>query len=298
MYELNRLRMLRELQQRGTIRAVAAALHYSPSTVSQQLSVLETEAGVPLLQSAGRQVRFTPQGEILAAHAGVVLRELEAAQAELARSVQEVTGTLRIAGFQSVLWELLPAAMTELSARHPQLRIEVLQAEPEQAIPLLLGHQLDLVLCEDYPGQALPQPAQVQYRELFAERMLLAVPAADAPHDAHGWDAVRDSAWAAEPEGAASRRWMTQLCRRAGFEPDVRFRSDDLLVHRRLVAAGHAVALLPEMIAQDDPAVRYLDVPGGPEQRRVLTVNHASMSRHPALLACRSALLNARAVSP
>jgi DNA-binding transcriptional LysR family regulator len=91
VFDLHRLRLLRELEHRGTITAVAAALSYSPSTISQQLSLLETEAGVPLLEPVGRRVRLTPQAEILVRHADIVLRQMEAAEAEIAQSLKELT---------------------------------------------------------------------------------------------------------------------------------------------------------------------------------------------------------------
>jgi DNA-binding transcriptional LysR family regulator len=59
--DLRRLRLLRELAHRGTLGAVAQALSYSPSTVSQQLSLLESEVGVALLEPVGRRVRLTPR---------------------------------------------------------------------------------------------------------------------------------------------------------------------------------------------------------------------------------------------
>src|SRR5690606_15967770 len=114
MFDLHRLRLLRELKHRGTISAVAAALSYSPSTISQQLSLLESEVGVKLLEPIGRRVRLTPQAEILVAHTDLVLRQLEAAEAEIAGSLAELTGTVRIAAFQSVLLTLLPPALADL----------------------------------------------------------------------------------------------------------------------------------------------------------------------------------------
>ena len=92
MYDVHRLRLLLELSRRGTLSAVAAALSYSPSTISQQLSQLEVEVGTPLLEPAGRRVRLTPQAEILVSHAETVLRQLEAAETAVARSLAELTG--------------------------------------------------------------------------------------------------------------------------------------------------------------------------------------------------------------
>lgn len=86
MFDLHRLRLLRELKHRGTLAAVAAALSYSPSSISQQLSQLEAEVGVRLLEPVGRRVRLTAQAEILVAHTEAVLERLERAEADLATS--------------------------------------------------------------------------------------------------------------------------------------------------------------------------------------------------------------------
>src|SRR5258708_8943583 len=95
MYDLHRLRLLRELKLRGTLAAVASALSYSPSSVSQQLSQLEIEVGVPLLEPDGRRVKLTPQAEILVAHTEVLLQRLEQAESDIAASLATITGELR-----------------------------------------------------------------------------------------------------------------------------------------------------------------------------------------------------------
>src|SRR5690242_5561856 len=100
-FDLRRLRLLRELDERGTLGAVAASLGYSPSAVSQQLAVLEKEAGVPLLEKAGRGVRLTDAGRLLSRHAGVLLAAAEAARADLASLTGEVRGTVRVGALQS-----------------------------------------------------------------------------------------------------------------------------------------------------------------------------------------------------
>src|SRR5262245_25181357 len=108
MFDVRRLRLLRELSVRGTIADVAAALHQSPSAVSQQLSQLEKEAGVPLLRKAGRRVQLTPQAEILVEHTAAILERLELAESDVVASLQEATGTVRIAVFQSAALALMP----------------------------------------------------------------------------------------------------------------------------------------------------------------------------------------------
>src|SRR5687768_9284099 len=110
MLELRRLRLLRELKERGTIAAVADALQFTPSAVSQQLALLEREAGVRLLEPAGRGVRLTDAALTLVDHADALLERTALAEADLAAAAGTVAGRGRIAGFQSVLMRLaLPA---------------------------------------------------------------------------------------------------------------------------------------------------------------------------------------------
>ena len=129
MLDVHRLRLLCELDRRGTLAAVARALSYSPSAVSQQLSQLEAETGVTLLEPAGRGVRLTAQARILVAHAEAVFERLEEAEAELRASLTEVRGTLRVASFQSVLLALVPEVLTDLAGRYPGLRVEITHQE-------------------------------------------------------------------------------------------------------------------------------------------------------------------------
>ncbi|GAB3860786.1 hypothetical protein GCM10029963_64280 [Micromonospora andamanensis] len=84
MLDVRRLRLLRDLSHLGTIAAVAEAHTYTPSAVSQQLAALQRQAGVALLERAGRRVTLTPTGEALVRHAEVVLAALEAADATVA----------------------------------------------------------------------------------------------------------------------------------------------------------------------------------------------------------------------
>ena len=117
MLDLRRLRLLRELDERGTIAAVADALQFTPSAVSQQLAILEREAGVPLLERAGRGVRLTDPALILVEHADALLERAALAEADLAAAAGAVIGRARIAGFQSVVLRLALPAMEALGAR-------------------------------------------------------------------------------------------------------------------------------------------------------------------------------------
>ncbi|TVL93287.1 LysR substrate-binding domain-containing protein [Streptomyces sp. SAJ15] len=296
MYDLHRLRLLRELRHRGTLAAVAAALSYSPSSVSQQLSQLEAEVGVPLLEPVGRRVRLTEQAEILVAHTEAVLERLERAESEIAASLTELTGPLRIASFQTAALALVPTALTLLREAHPRLRVHLTQLEPERALPALVARDFDLVIAEEYPDQPNPRPAGTEQEDLCTDPLRLALP--EPPRARGPLAALRaqaDHPWVMEPEGTAARRWALALCRGAGFEPDVRFESTDILLHARLVREGHARALLPDLVWDEGtPAVAALrTLPGGGQARRIVTVVREGRGHHPAVLACRKALREA-----
>jgi DNA-binding transcriptional LysR family regulator len=249
---------------------VAQALSYSPSAVSQQLAALEKEAGVRLLEPAGRRVRLTAQAELLVAHAQVLLEEMERAEAELTQSLSETVGTLRVAAFQTAVLALVPDALSQLGRQHPSLRIEVTELEPELALPALIAGEFDLVLGEEYPGFPLPRPRETERHDLLTDELRLITPA--------GWSerslpALATRPFVMEPAGGTARQWATAACRQAGFEPDARYITTDLQIHLRLVQGGLAAALLPGLSgAGDRDGVTARRLPGHPRRQIFTTV--------------------------
>src|SRR3954452_4238247 len=176
MLDLHRLRLLHELHERGTIAAVAEALRFTPSAVSQQLAVLEREAGVPLLERAGRGVRLTDAALVLVQHAGALLERAELAQAELAAAAGKVAGRGRIASFQSVALRIAIPAMQALARDAPDLRCELVEGEPEQSLPALALGDVDLVLADEWDHQPHPRPAGISRHELRRDPVQVVLP--------------------------------------------------------------------------------------------------------------------------
>src|SRR4051812_14535639 len=154
MLDVRRLRLLSELARRGTIADVGRAVGYSASAVSQSLTQLEREVGMPLLERDGRHVRLTPAAHRLVARTDRVLAELDAAEAELAAEHASVRGELIIGAFPSAAMELVLPAVLALSAEHPELECSVREHEPEDGIPLLRSGELDVLLSESYDDVA------------------------------------------------------------------------------------------------------------------------------------------------
>lgn len=287
MYDVRRLRLLKELADRGTLAEVASALNFSPSSVSQQLALLEREVGVPLLVPSGRRVLLTPEAQTLADRAGEVLALLERAEADIAARTVTVSGTVRLAIFQSAAIALLPQTLTLMAREHPQVRVEVVQHEPEAALQRTATRDFDLVVAEQYPGHATAWHEGLDRRPLVRDALRVLVPA-----DSH-LEVLADaagSAWVLEPKGSASRHWAEQQCRLAGFEPDVRYESADLEIHLRLVESGNAVAMLPDLVWSGRPAPGRAITPAGGPERSVFTAARTSGATRPAVVALRSAL--------
>ncbi|MEE2815574.1 MAG: LysR family transcriptional regulator [Actinomycetota bacterium] len=288
MFELRRLRLLHELALRGTIAEVATSLSYSPSTVSQQLAALEKEAGVSLLEPDGRRVRLTPQGRMLAEHAARALELDEEARAAL--TAHAGWEPVRIAAMPTAAQTIVPAALTLLARRQPELRVELAELPPEESLFELWARRFDLVIAEQYPGHTREQRDGVVHELLGQDPIRIVLPPAEHPAPLHE---LRDRAWVMEPEGTAVRQWTVQQCRAAGFEPDVRFEAADLTAHVRLVASGHAVGMLPDLIWGDEPSpLTVADLPGSPVREVFTAVRGASRS-HEAVDLVRTALHDA-----
>src|SRR5262249_33647773 len=144
MLDVRKMLLLRELARLGTIGAVAEAQFCTPSAVSQQLRVLEREAGVALILRAGRRVELTPGGAELADRAGSVAAVLEQASAALAAARQELAGELRIGAFPTAVRTVLPAALVTLAAEHPRLELHVTELDPAEAPDALRSGALDI----------------------------------------------------------------------------------------------------------------------------------------------------------
>ena len=292
MLDVNRLRMLVELSRLGTLSAVADALSYSKASVSQQLAALEREVGVPLLRRVGRGVQLTPQGTVLVGEAVGILDRLEQAEVAVAESLTEVTGTVHLAVFQSTAHSLLPGALAALRAQHPSLRVEVTESDPETGLVGVSSRDFDLILAEQYPGRTRPLHADLDRVVLAHDAIALARrPGSLAEADAVAalWS-TRDEPWVLEPAGTASRAWAEQLCRTAGFEPDVRFEVADLTAHVRLIRAGLAVGLLPELVwAGETPTVDLSPLPDEP-RREIFSSARRVSAAAPSIRAVRRAL--------
>ncbi|WP_354639615.1 LysR substrate-binding domain-containing protein [Kitasatospora camelliae] len=284
MLDVRRLRLLRELAHHGTIAAVAEALAFSPSAVSQQLSALEREAGVPLLERTGRRVALTPAGLNLVRHTEAVLERLEQASSELAHARQGLAGPLRIGAYPSATRAIVPAALAELAARHPGLEAMVTEVDPAAVAAALRAGELDVALVHEYDlVPAEPEPGVAVTRPLFTEPMYLAARGAGTVAEQSG------APWIMAQPGTLCHQMALRACQAAGFTPRVRHQVDDFGTVLALVAVGQGVALVPHLgtAGGPPPGVTLTRLP---MYRRTRAAFRAGAAAHPAVAAFTAAL--------
>ncbi|MEU6897937.1 LysR family transcriptional regulator [Streptomyces virginiae] len=306
MLDVRRLRLLRELARRGTIAAVAEALSFSPSAVSQQLGVLEREAGLPLLERTGRRVRLTPAGQNLVRHAEAVLERLEQADADLAEARGGLAGALRIGAFPTASRAIVPAALVALARRHPGLEPMVCETDPAAVAHALRAGDLDVALVHAYDFVPAEREPGLTTEPLYGEAMYLAEPAAGTPGTpgmpgtpgapgatAPDQDAVlrahAGSPWITATPGTLCHAMTVRACQAAGFTPRVRHQVDEFATVLALVAAGQGVAVVPQLgvTGPADPCVHLTRLV---MQRRTNLAFRSGAAAHPAVAAFGAAL--------
>lgn len=276
--DLKRLRFLREVAERGTISAAADALGYTPSAISQQLSVFETELGTPLLERQGRNVILTPAGEALVHASHEVFDAIDRAQAAVEAAGDMAIGPVRVGSFQSIGSTIVPWAFRELHDIAPGLEAHFIQYDRDLTRDLDLG-AIDIALGQQYSNVPRRQIDRFDRRDILIEPVYLAVP---EDSEVRSLSDASDEVWVMAPEDTECGRNVTGLCADAGFEPRVRFHSDDNEVTLSIVAAGLAVGVLPRLgLARPPTGVRLIHVPGA--TRTVFAQTRAGTTSRPAI---------------
>lgn len=287
-----RLRLLGLLDNLGTVRAVAETLHMSPSTVSQQLAVLEKETHSRLLERSGRRVRLTRTGAVLARRGREILDRMAEAEAELRALNDEPIGTVRLGIFQSAIHTLAVPAAARLADTHPQLHVELIESEPHESGQALRTGELDVVVTTT-DWLEFPWDRDLEIVPLGTDPVVLVLP---PEHPLAGRRVVDLAAcagetWACDRPGSYMDELTHRLCRESGFAPRVSCRFSNYLLLLRHVEAGRSVALLPALAVAPDHAVVTRELTT-PVHRNVAIVVRRGAAPHAAVEAVVGALLD------
>lgn len=290
MLDVKRLTLLRDLADHGTITAVAQLHRITTSAVSQQLRTLEAESGVELLLREGRTVRLTAAGVALAAECEHILVALERAHSTVQALSDQVAGEFVIGTFASALRSIVTPLAVVLRDLYPQLRLRIVEAEPEESLSLLKRRHLDLAVIYRYGQLGSAPPGGLTVRPLFADPLALAVPEnLRSQVEKGGLAALQDGSWISTPDLGPCRQILVHTCRTAGFSPVVAHTCRDLQAALALVSAGLGVMVLPTLLCSDPPTgIAILTLPGA--GRAVEAAVRSGAETHPRVRAALAAL--------
>jgi len=299
MYDLNQLRVLHQVAERGSFSAAADALDYTQSAVSKQIAALERETGAVLIERAVRPVRLTDAGGALLSHAQAAFSHLSAAQQELAAITGLRAGTLRLGTFASAGATLVVPAISAFHGRYPDVKLSLIEADPRESISLVRAGELDLAVIHDYPALSAPLDEHLEQTPLLEDSFELVLP---ENHPLTRKRRVSLAALSGErwlfpriTGGVSSTydRLMRGACAVAGFEPQILFEINDCQTAQGFVAAGMGIAVLPHLalhpLNPDVVARRLDDAPS----RSVLAIRLASAAATPAAQAALNLLREA-----
>lgn len=285
MLNISRLQLLREVARRGTMAAAAAAMSLTPSAVSQQLSILEREAGTDLLERAGRTVRLTDAGRLLVRHADAIMSAIATAEVDLATIRQVVTGEFRIAAFPTAARALMPPAMAALSQLYPALRLSLRDFEVDETVAGLRLGEIDVGIVSEYESPTIRSDFEHERHVVLHDPLYLALPPGHrfADRAVTLYD-LRDEYWIMHTESSQFFQMALRACRANGVDPHIRSQCKDFSVILALVASGLGVAIVPGLALHDRPVRAIVRAITPPLQRTVVAMISPERRAHPAVV--------------
>jgi|tagenome__1003787_1003787.scaffolds.fasta_scaffold20969358_2 molybdate transport repressor ModE-like protein len=263
MLDVRRMRVLREVAQRGSFSAAAEALSFTQSAVSQQIAALEREAGAVLVERSARGVRLTEAGEAVVRHTDAILARLAEAEAELEDLAGLRGGRLRLAAFESAAATVMPLAIAGFTKAHPAVELSMSLMDPEDSLPAMRAGDIDLAITFGAGEPGDREGDGFEHFHLLEDPMYLVL-AADHPLARKRGVRLADlagEAWIGGPADCECNRLISRACLRAGFDPRIAFETDDYAAVQGFVAAGVGVSVIAELglrTVRDDIVVRPL----------------------------------------
>jgi DNA-binding transcriptional LysR family regulator len=285
MLDARRLEVLKTVVDAGSITAAAASLGYTPSAVSQCISALEREAKTSLFEKAGRGIRPTQAGMVLAEHAGAVTAQLQEAEQALEALRAGEAGRLRIAAFATAGASLVPRALAAFREGHPGVELDLSIAETEEALAQLRSGHRDLAVIAEHSPIADEARHGLAYTHLLDDRYRLVLPRSHRAASLHTvpLQSMADEPWIATASARCNTlQTVTTACARAGFNPHFAIEADEFATTVGFVAAGLGVALVPMLALSSLPAdVVSQPLRGDGPSRKVYVVTRSARPSHP-----------------
>jgi DNA-binding transcriptional LysR family regulator len=273
MLDVRRLRTFREVALHGTIRGASQALSFTPSAVSQQVSALERELGVELLERTGRSVHLTAAGRALVERADAILAGLAETEAEVRSIAGASPRAVRIASFASASATIVADAL-----RSGDLDVHILDADPRLGLARLRAGEVDVAILWEYDFVPLRRPAAIELERLLDDPIDVVLPRKHAAAAAQTIDLadLADEPWINSTPLSSCHPFLARACNAAGFEPRIAAETIDHRALHHLVASGVGLALVPRLSQLDlPPSLVARPIAPNPPKRRI----HAAFRR-------------------
>lgn len=247
MIETKHFRLLKAIDEVGTVSGAARALGYSQPAITQQLQTLERRLETVLLTRSKSGARLTEVGRVLLRHANTVLNATSIAETEVAAITGLRAGNVRLTAFPSGAGTVVSGAVSRMGAAHPGVNITMVEAEPPRAMELLRSGDVDMAIVFTYSTEAGSLESDFLSTTLMEEELQVVLNR-DHPLTQQETISVRDlehSNWIAGCPDC--RSYLLEACRRAGFDPQIAFETDDYVTLQSLAARGVGVAILPDL---------------------------------------------------
>ncbi len=293
MISLERLRVLRAVAEHGSVQSAAAALHVSPSAVSQQIAKLEREVRHPLLEPYGRGVRLTDVARHLSGRTAELLETIEVLEAELDEFHRVVAGPIRISAFPTAARGIAPGLLLTLRSAHPALEPSLVEQEPTESLPLLARGEVDVVIAQDWFNAPLVLPAGLVRVDLFDDVADVALPRSHrlARRRSVRLEDLLGEGWITWSPGSICHEWLLHTYRTMGHEPNIVHTAAEHATQLALVAAGLGPAVMPRLGRGDVPeGVSIVEVTPT-LHRHVFVAWRSATARRTNTLAVRDALV-------
>jgi len=292
--DIKRLQILLAVVEGGSVTAAADELFYTPSGVSQQLRKLEEEVGQPLLQRRARGMVPTDAGHVLAGHARSILRQMDAAIADLDQLAGLKSGSLSLGTFPTLGSSFLPLVISKFRKLYPSIKLDVRSTRLQELMGLLSRGEISLGLLWEYEWMPLDR-ADFELTTLFTEPTVLVV-GADHPlaqFEEVDMAATASEQWIVRANMHPVAELLERSCNAAGFSPKISFQANDYQEAQAMVSVGLGIALAPQSaVMNPHPGVKILSLGPCAAARSVVLAQRRDRVRAPAENAFQTLLVD------
>lgn len=253
-HQINYFQTVAQVQH---ITKAAEKLSISQPALSRSISRLENELGVQLFDRKGRNIYLNRYGKMFLNRVEKSIRQIEIGKQEIWNEIHPDTGTISLSFLPSLGISVLPDILSSFQKKHPNVKFQLTQASNQQVLGQLKSRKVDLALTS-----LQHEDKEVVYQPLITEELFLVV-SIDHPlasNDEIHLEMVKHEPFISFKDVNVLQIIINDLCKKAGFSPDVVFEGEDIGTVAGLVGAKLGVSIIPDLQVLDKSKVKLIRV--------------------------------------